>query len=474
MKILKIELLNNPILGSTTFDFTRNNGKPYDNIVFAGENGCGKTSLLNIIFDFSNMTKDKSMPQNEERIFYIQLSNDEINRFNQRSQNEKLPSDSNVFKVTITGKHADWTGITINSFDIKGNKLNSSTTPFSANQEYRDIFKTVFSTAEISYMPKTSNTVTSMEIDEDFTSSLQSNSQLASEIQQLLIDIYTNDASDLSEWVTKHPQQVPPNSIIERRISRFKKAFSRMFDNLNFEKIATSNNQKTVLFKKDGKHISIAKLSSGEKQIVFRGAFLLQRQQVSMGYPVLLDEPEISLHPLWQQRIFEFYKNLFTAGNNVQTSQIFMATHSPYIIESALNYPSNSIVYCFSINNGTTVVRKISAPFLLPVITTAELNYEVFRICSKDYHNELYGYIQKRFNTTSSILSTDKAIAASSPYDSTLHYKRSINANHPSTIYCTLPTYIRNLIDHPDYQTKITNDEIQKSILLLRKILETT
>lgn len=56
MKIKKIILQNNAFFGNQEFDFTDNHGKVYDNIVLAGENGSGKTQLLNIIYDFCNLS----------------------------------------------------------------------------------------------------------------------------------------------------------------------------------------------------------------------------------------------------------------------------------------------------------------------------------------------------------------------------------------------------------------------------------
>lgn len=43
---------------------------------------------------------------------------------------------------------------------------------------------------------------------------------------------------------------------------------------------------------------------------------------------LLIDEPEISLHPKWQQKIIEVYKK---RGKNNQT---IVATHSPHILGS--------------------------------------------------------------------------------------------------------------------------------------------
>jgi hypothetical protein len=37
----------------------------------------------------------------------------------------------------------------------------------------------------------------------------------------------------------------------------------------------------------------------------------LQNKNSINGNPILIDEPEISLHPNWQLKILDFYKNIF-------------------------------------------------------------------------------------------------------------------------------------------------------------------
>lgn len=70
--------------------------------------------------------------------------------------------------------------------------------------------------------------------------------------------------------------------------------------------------------------ISPYKLSSGEKQmLVIVTTVLTQNHQ---HYTLLMDEPEISLHFDWQQRLIETILDL---NPNVQ---IIMATHSPAVI----------------------------------------------------------------------------------------------------------------------------------------------
>ena len=59
MKIRKIEFKDHPILGDMKLDFTDQDGKVINTIIFAGENGTGKSLILNTIYGFSNLTLDK-------------------------------------------------------------------------------------------------------------------------------------------------------------------------------------------------------------------------------------------------------------------------------------------------------------------------------------------------------------------------------------------------------------------------------
>ena len=226
---------------------------------------------------------------------------------------------------------------------------------------------------------------------------------------------------------------------------------------------------KKVIFKKYEQEVDIASLSSGEKQIVFRGAFLLRNQQSIKGNTILIDEPEISLHPKWQAKIFEYYRKLFTDEKNKQNSQLFIATHSQYVLDSALAAKENTSIILMKKNANNIEMKKISAPLVLPSITSAELNYVAFGILSNDYHIELYGYLQQKVavylgKSTCSVKECDTYITQQNQFIEALHGKIS---SHNTTTYSSLSTYIRNAIDHPDPSRTFTEDELRCSIELL-------
>lgn len=49
MKIRKLSIKNYKIFDDVEFDFTDADGKTLDTVVFAGVNGCGKTTVLEVI-----------------------------------------------------------------------------------------------------------------------------------------------------------------------------------------------------------------------------------------------------------------------------------------------------------------------------------------------------------------------------------------------------------------------------------------
>lgn len=85
--------------------------------------------------------------------------------------------------------------------------------------------------------------------------------------------------------------------------------------------------EKKVFLKNGGKkEFSINELSTGEKTLVSKILYLYFNE--IKNKIVLIDEPELSLHPSWQNRVLKLYEN-FAIENNCQ---IIIATHSPHII----------------------------------------------------------------------------------------------------------------------------------------------
>ena len=109
--------------------------------------------------------------------------------------------------------------------------------------------------------------------------------------------------------------------IVNNRISAFFKQVDAFFIHTK-KKIAIESTNK-IVFKTENETLQIEQLSAGEKQlliILFRVFFMEERP-----YLILMDEPEISLHIEWQQKLIDAIRQINP------NSQLILTTHSPSI-----------------------------------------------------------------------------------------------------------------------------------------------
>lgn len=347
MKFRKITFHNHPILGNLHLDFTDANGNTVDTIILAGENGCGKTVILNSLFEIfirdnvKDIEGEIELNSSEIAVIKAKYNTPVAQKLNHNGDILTIKFRPNVFNPDLYNKD--------------GRNLASSL--ILLNQDLNTLFSKVYSDVEINFTPQQIRSVTAYDIDQSNSASERSNVNLATSITQLLIDIKALDDAEIADWVNSHSGEIPPEEIKNSRIKRFTNAFHSIFENKRFKGVENESGVKVVTFEEHGKTISIENLSSGEKQIVFRGGFLLKDKKSKEGAYVLVDEPEISLHPKWQLEIMPFIKRLFTNEDGIQTSQIIVATHSPFIIHNS-NRQNDKVVVLQKSDNGEIVVSQ--------------------------------------------------------------------------------------------------------------------
>lgn len=84
---------------------------------------------------------------------------------------------------------------------------------------------------------------------------------------------------------------------------------------------------KDMVFFRDGKEFKIKEASSGEQSILL--SFLGIASSIKNGSVILIDEPEICLHPEWQEKYISLLINSF---QNFEKCHFIIATHSPLIV----------------------------------------------------------------------------------------------------------------------------------------------
>ena len=321
LKIKSIKFKNHLILKNLELDFCDANGNAADTVIIAGENGTGKSSILNYLYS--------------------------------------ITSGSVVTEATITlekngTQYQLYYYMCDNSIWVRDdNKLDT----FLLSNDYKRKYALsgIFSDVDINFKADNVSSVTSMALDTS-GSSRRSTTDLPKQIKQLLIDVQALDDAELSHAMRENPTKTKAELQVAERIPRFTNAFARMFDGLTYDRIENAGGHKVIYFKKNGVDIPIDSLSSGEKQVVYRGCFLLKDANATNGAFVFIDEPEISLHPSWQMKIMDYYKDIFTAEDGKQTSQIFAVTHSPFIVHNE-NRRNDKVIVLTRDENGDIIVK---------------------------------------------------------------------------------------------------------------------
>jgi predicted ATP-binding protein involved in virulence len=74
----------------------------------------------------------------------------------------------------------------------------------------------------------------------------------------------------------------------------------------------------------------------------------------------MTDEPKLSMHPKWQEKILQYYKNLFTENDGTQKAQLLFATHSEHVLKEALSNKNENLVIVLTDNSGVIQNKRIS------------------------------------------------------------------------------------------------------------------
>lgn len=163
---------------------------------------------------------------------------------------------------------------------------------------------------------------------------------------------------------------------------------SFQFKKINYkEKIALFEPYTCV---KDDIEYSISSLSTGEKTLLYKILNLYLNQ--AKDKIIFIDEPELSLHPHWQNRVLQVYEKFAKINNN----QIIIATHSPHIIASAKseylrilykNDENINVLKDYTKSYGLEFQKILVDIMEMKEIRTPEIEKEITYIKSNIYEN---------------------------------------------------------------------------------------
>lgn len=252
------------------------------------------------------------------------------------------------------------------------------------------------------------------------------------------------------------------NVFIENTIKKFKE-ISRSDIRLNFIDNWRPFSKGFFAEKRENNlQVNLNMLGSGYEMIFSLIYSFYLAKQSGKQLIAFIDEPELHLHPLLQS---DFVKFLLEISKE---SQIILTSHSPLFIKQ-LSYNENVRIYIFRKTNGKleliTMDKKI-----LPYVSTNEINYLAFGLPSVEFHNELYGFVQTK------AIDEDEKNYYENNFDSylqdkgfKLHMKPWEKLKKDGTterLDRTAQTYIRNFIHHPEnkHNEKYSEKELKKSI----------
>lgn len=329
MKIKKLVVKNYKVFDHLELDFTDKNGQVLDTIVLAGLNGSGKTTVLELLRDLIDGNTPQYLRENTEfKLEILFAKRNFVNHTFPNFEHNDLIYHSSFPKseeYDILFFEYKGTQNRINDFELLGHTLDF----LYGNMQFIDtIHQAIYFYANEKHIKREKGYGNIIE------------ATFAADSQLIKLDILFA----IQQTVFSNPDQTP-RSIFTQQVNNLNK----IFKNLNIKSKLIQLSEKDMTFESvNGQKIGFDDLSSGEKMLYFMGFTL--NQYNPQDALIMVDEPEDSLHPKWQQQIVRFFNNV---GSN---NQVILATHSPQIIASV--HPES--LFVLAINDETHRVEAIN------------------------------------------------------------------------------------------------------------------
>lgn len=290
MKIKNVKIGKNKVLKNIDISFEKDN-QILDTIVIAGSNGSGKTTLLESICSYFKTT---IFPLNEKEM------NVQIDLF---LENREEKIDENI----ISELHS------INYY--KNKDIN----------KYEEIINTLKILPKLIYVPA--------EIDfnevKTETTNYKSDYKFFNIVDSDVIEDIPSYISSRIYYIANTEEELTLKEVKEKVNAEINGVFDILDLDVKLTGLSKDEKNMPIFVNSSGDEFDINQLSSGEKQLFLRTLSIKMLEPENSI--ILIDEPELSLRPKWQQRIIDVYKKI---GKN---NQIIVATHSPHVLGSVSN-----------------------------------------------------------------------------------------------------------------------------------------
>lgn len=272
-------------------------------------------------------------------------------------------------------------------------------------------------------------------------------------------DKFTTKKTEFEKFITDNTD----GDTIEKTFSKLNSKLTQLgVENVDLSFINTQAPYDSAFLSKkiSDLDLPVSELGSGIEMIV---SLLFLETLASLSNEdivILIDEPELHLHPKLQDKFTQYLMGIST------DIQVFASTHSPYFFK---NYLSKSGVGIFiAKRNGqkVTVEDGNNQNFgLFPWSPSwGEINYRAYDLCTVEFHNELYGYIQEKECKYKELDIENYFVSKSKPKSKKWIRLQDGIAQSPYDM--TLMSYVRNKIHHPENTNNAdyTDAELKQSI----------
>ena len=307
MKIEKVHIKNIKGIKDLELSFKKNN-KILDIIVLAGVNGSGKTTILEAIKDFFD-NKNINFGDIEKSNVNLKIFFEDFEK-KQIEEVEKSSIDNYEHKLQ----------------DFFSALRSYNYEKYNNNGLYQNLIAKRFDIPpKIIYVPANN----SFGLVETASTTLSREYQFINYVDSVLMRDIPSYIATRRNYLATIEEDLTMKEVTNKVVNEINRIFSIL--ELDVKLKGFSKDEKTMpIFKNSaGEEFNINNLSSGEKQLFLRTLSIKMLEPKNSI--ILIDEPELSLHPKWQQRIIEVYKKI---GEN---NQIIIATHSPHILGSVSN-----------------------------------------------------------------------------------------------------------------------------------------
>lgn len=329
MKIRNLYITEYKGLRDITLNF-ENNNNVLDLVVLAGANGSGKTRVLESIYYYFEMLRSKVVSL---ELFYEKNENEVLDNL---MSTEGLTEIEKKMQKDI--EYADCLrNIKYYNQDYKeGGNQNINSKIISRSFEKLKIFpKIIYVPTEINFQKI--EIASPMLVQEyKFLNIINSN---------LIKDVPSYIATRIVEMANEQ-ENISMGEIRNAVFREINEIFEILDLDIKVSEISKDAKSIPIFTNSSGDKFDINELSSGEKQLFLRTlAIKMLNPENSI---ILIDEPELSLHPKWQQKIVDVYRKI---GKN---NQIIIATHSPHILGSV---KKENIMLLDKTNDGKIIVK---------------------------------------------------------------------------------------------------------------------